>query len=211
MTRSSPIKTEKENKKNQNQKENKNNEIVEEKEMDEWLYNMNSFFRDNDITYNPNQRTRLIVGFVQSGKTSVICGLAVKNVRCFQTTTIIVVRNLNCDQMQLIRNFQEGGRFGRWKVNVVYAGNRDTQVLAHAMENKTPSVIVALANVSQIQRLNQVAGRCENPSFDLILDEADDLGYKKKSTPPYIKTFLKLREKARQTTLITATCFTNYV
>lgn len=186
-------------------------EKIEEKEhIDDYLYRTSPIFRTYpDLsTYNQNKNTKMIVGQVQSGKTRVICGIAVRNV-CYGVSTLIIVRNLTGDYFQLRKKFEDSGEFAKWGFPVIYCGDRDTQLLHMALTGERPAVVIALAHDKQLERVNGVIENACNPvNFDLIIDEADDLAYKKETGKPYIDQLNKLRPIVRQTFLVSATVFT---
>lgn len=85
---------------NNEQKENKDNEENNEELRNRVVADINeicghTFFTDFTKELDiPTSDTKCIVGNVQSGKSAVICGIAVYNAVVLRKTTIVVLRNL---------------------------------------------------------------------------------------------------------------------
>ena len=124
----------KQNKKeNENEKENKKE--YDEKEVDEFLYGVSDMFKQFPglTEFNQNQLVKMIQGKVQSGKSGVIAGIAIRNALVDKISTHIIVRNLTSDYEQLARKFREGGQFAHFGIPVIYCKNPDRQQLDIAL------------------------------------------------------------------------------
>jgi len=194
----------------QKKQENENKkEQVDEKEVMECLYNSSPIFSDYDndlLGYNETKKAKMIYGQVQSGKSTVIAGIAVYNALVEKKSTLIIVRRCDMDYIQLRQKFDEGGIFGHFKLNVISCKVVDTLKLALS----TPTIIIALADQSQINKFNQAYTELATPNeFDLLFDEGDDLAYHTNRNSAKYKMELEvIRPRARQTYLISATILT---
>ena len=184
-------------------------------ELREWLCDMSNFFREEkdifDEIENPSKPMKLIVGKVQSGKTNVICGIAVYNVLACKRTTVIIVRNLTGDYKQLALKFSMGP-FGKWNIPVIFAGDKQqTLEINAAFQNSRPAVIIALANNSEVSALNRVLRHIEGHergyAFDIVVDECDEVAYKTDTTLSFIQEFYTLKDSCEAVYGITATAF----
>jgi len=146
---------------------------------------------------------KLIEGLVQSGKTPVICGLAVFCVQVLQLPVIVLVRNFNVDKEQLIRKFKGNGQFADLLQEdmICDASHRDTRNRSDLFD--TPRLILCLENHTPLRRIVELH---QNQSFCLIVDEADHVAYK--SRPLVSHTwFQQLRARALHFVAVTATVF----
>lgn len=201
------------NKNNQNP-ENENKHKIETELMEQFIFFRKnpSIFKDlNEI--EPESKKKCIVGNIQSGKTSVICGIAIYNAHVNRRTTIVLVQDFIKDFDQLARNFMENGRYGKYQMNVIYVGNsKDNGLdLGYSLSGETPSIVICLNNKTQIARLNKYLEKMESINksycFDAIFDEVDQMAYKKSYNKPVIRELTKLIPRARQFYGITATPF----
>jgi hypothetical protein len=182
----------------------------------------NNFFNNNEeILMNSDRRelVKLIVGNVQSGKTSVICGLSVYNLLFRQKTTIIIVRNLVGDYKQLAAKFGDKGPFsGRnlhleKNIDVLFTGNKKDKInifkIGNALNCSVPGIIIAIANGTEMKTLVDLVQTIgiDNVDFDIIIDECDDLGYKKIMTSSYLRNYTILKDYSSQIFGVTATAF----
>jgi hypothetical protein len=207
---------EKEEKNDYNEKKYEDDETDDETNYDEqeilsFIKKKSDIFEEYPdlVEYSRHKRTKLIEGPVQCGKSNIICGIATYNALVEKKTTIIIVRNLMGDYKQLKSKFVENGSFAQFNIPVIYTrGKVDKQFLKIALTGEKPAIIISLSNATQLKTLNMVLGKIKKFKFDLIVDEADDLAYKKAPGMPYIKEFEVLRPKAKQLFLISATVYT---
>ncbi|MDC3332904.1 cell division protein ZapB [bacterium] len=194
------------------QKENKNNveDDVSEDDVMAYLNQSSPIFTDYEdlLGVQPRKPVKMIRGKVQSGKSDVICGIVAYNALVEKISTVVIVRNLTGDYKQLASKFEEGGSWCQWGIPVIYCCKPDTLTLGNALRGETPSLIIALAHCAQVRSLNSVLSRVNNATFDMIVDEADDLAYKVTTQAPYISQLNRCRPRARQTYLVSATVFT---
>jgi hypothetical protein len=161
-----------------------------------------TIFEDLDVSQNPSKAVKLVAGHVQSGKTAVICGLALYLVQALRMPTVIVVRNYTADYLQLARKFSSGP-FKDSDILVHYA--KDANIRNMFSENY-PALIVCLEHQTQLRKVLQ-AYRTRRVPFCLIADEADAISYKIKTDKERIIQFNILREVASQFIAVTATAF----
>jgi hypothetical protein len=184
----------------------------------------NNFFSHNEEILHIDNRNfvKLVVGHVQSGKSSVICALATYNVLVEKKSSVIIVRNLVGDYKQLRANFevtekvtgeQVRGKFADFEIQILFAGDKkdifNIENIGNALVGTKPCIVIAIANHTELASINQIIQNRgeDNVNFDLIVDECDDLGYKKLMTSRYIQQFNILKNNCTQLVGITATAF----
>jgi hypothetical protein len=170
----------------------------------------------------------LLFGYVQSGKTDALLCTAMYSCLLKCRSAVIIVRDLTGDMRQLVGNISRTfGNESLWTrylmahnsfltgryLNVHYVGDWKTRgvqaqlVDALQPEKQTPHVIIALANKSQLSRLNQwVETLSESSSFDLIIDEVDEITGTE-PTNARENHYYALRERAQNVLGVTATAF----
>ena len=152
---------------------------------------------------NPEKSTKLVAGHVQSGKTAVICGLAIYMVKALGIPTVVVVRNYTADYQQLARKFRSNGNFGDIDLLVHYAKDaRRNQMFS----NDYPALIVCLEHQTQLRKVIE-SYQLRRIPFCLIADEADSVCYKAKIEKERIGLFNSLRDLSSQFIAVTATAF----
>lgn len=160
-----------------------------------------TIFQDLD---NPLKATKLISGHVQSGKSAVICGIAIYMVRVLKKSVVIVLRNYTADYLQLSRKFQDGGEFSGFKVPVHYAKDcRETQIFSETV----PAVTICIEHQTQLKKIADVISDYPRVRFCLIADEADAVCYKKDTNKERITQFNKIKAASSQFVAVTATAF----
>jgi len=159
---------------------------------------------------DPQKRMKAIIGAVQSGKTEVICGLAVYIIKVIRMPVIVVVQEYNAHVEQLLNNFQRGGRFGTDELRVDASCIRDidpSSWVFHQDPYTTPTLTVCLENPAQLKKLVEAIPEEPHPFF-LIADEADAIGYKNpKALPKCYHEFQQIRNRATEFIAVTATAF----
>jgi hypothetical protein len=148
-------------------------------------------------------KTKLIAGHVQSGKSAVICGLAVYLVAVLKKPVVIVVRNYTADYQQLASKFDRNGTFGIFDVIVHYAKTANTNQIFHP---RYPAITICLEHQTQLKKLVE-AHKARPEEFCLIADEADAVCYKDNYDRERIAHFTELSERAQQFIAVTATAF----
>jgi hypothetical protein len=209
-----------ENLQNKEQKTNDSDDEIDTEQYHQLIrklnYKTNNFFIQNeDILLPVDSRNfvKLIVGHVQSGKTSVICALATFNAIINKRSTVVIVRNLVGDYKQLRANFEGDGKFAEFGIEILFAGNKkdkfNVENVGNAIVATKPCIVIAIANHTEVKTLNDIIENrgADNVDFDLVLDECDDLGYKKLMTSKYIQEFTRLKNYSTQLFGITATAF----
>jgi hypothetical protein len=179
----------------------------------------NNFFENNPEILEYSDDVKLIVGNVQSGKTAIICSLCILNILDNRKSTVVILRNLTGDYNQFASKFGDNGPFSgkelhlNENINILFVGNRkdefNIEKIGNALVGITPTIVVAIANNTEIKRLVDIVKfrNPENVDFDIILDECDDLGYKKNMTCQYINTYNEFKNYSTQIFGITATAF----
>jgi hypothetical protein len=190
----------------------------DEKELMVELESISNFFENNPMIFeemkdeNPVDQFKLIVGHVQSGKSDVICGLAVYNILVQKRTTLVIVRNFTGDYQQLASKFQKTEeKFTMFGIDILYGGDKNEMALSDAISGRTAKLIIIIANNTHGRTLNRVLQarkQCKDSiKFDVVIDECDDLAYKKNADAKWISELDDLLPFARQIFGITATAF----
>lgn len=157
---------------------------------------------------NPEKSTRCVVGYVQSGKSEVICLSALYSVLVHRKSVVICVRDLTQDYEQLAMNFNI--RYAEYGVTPVYMGGKLDGEINRAFLLDEPTIFICLFNASQMDKMTKfMRNSIRNPlnMFNLIVDEVDQLAYKnpKEEHKPYISSFKNIRAYAHHYIGITAT------
>jgi hypothetical protein len=136
----------------------------------------------------------LIMGYIQSGKSKVLFGSSLFLARILKRNVIIILRNYTSDADQFLFNFQLGFLEGLREVvesgttedivSVRYTGDLvkrqngilDPSGIQDIMNSGLGSVIVALANQTQLLCLNELLSHVEEPPT-VFIDEVDDTLY----------------------------------
>lgn len=170
-------------------------------------------FKDLDIDESDSEsksesdfsspKTKLIAGHVQSGKSAVICGLAVYMVKVLKKPVVIVVRNYTADYKQLASKFDRNGSFEEFDVLVHYAKDVNSNQIFHP---NYPAITICLEHQTQLRKLIE-SHRNRPEAFCLIADEADAICYKQYDDRERIAQFTELWSRAQQFIAITATAF----
>jgi hypothetical protein len=145
-----------------------------------------------------NTIDKLVAGLIQSGKSNVICGLALYLTRGLGISTVVLLRNYSADYEQLRNKFEM-----EYDILPFYAGDR-TQV--RHMFRGEPKVIICIENEKQMTRLDEEIGKATS-QFVLIADEVDSVCYKADETRQRITIFESLKTKAQQFIGVTATSY----
>jgi hypothetical protein len=164
-----------------------------------WIQSKTNLF-DNKLKYHLDNNTAygLLMGYIQSGKSFAQMAICMYNALVKKQSTIWILRNSVSDKQQAISGIQN--TFGENSANFTYGwryyrvtqgiqdtylkcldnstkGNKNTKRIVDALSpnSDSPSVIVALANPSQLQRLIDRLRSIENPCFNLVIDEFDNI------------------------------------
>ena len=182
-----------------------------------YITDRSDFFKEEKDIFHildtPDDGMNLIVGDVQSGKTAVICGLACYNILVKKESVVIIVRNLVGDYEQLATKFSTGP-FKDANIPIIYTGTKDIKLdLNRALRNVKPSLIIAIANATQLGAVNtsldEIEKDHEESNFSLYVDECDMLAVKKDGDKPYMTQFANLYARCNQVFGITATPMDN--
>ena len=192
--------------KQQIQLEQKNQQKQTKNEVQEFLKQKIAFFRpehnptifDDLESSDLEVSNKLIAGLIQSGKSNVICGLALYLTRGLGLSVVVLLRNYNADYEQLRSKFES-----EYDTIPFYAGDR-TQ-LRHMFKGD-PKVIICIENEKQMIRLDEEINKL-NPSFVLIADEVDSVCYKADETGQRIMAFESIKSKSSQFIGVTATSY----
>jgi hypothetical protein len=195
-----------EQEKQQIQLEHKNRQKQTKNQVQEFLKQKIAFFRPEhnptifeDLeSQNIEMSNKLVAGLIQSGKSNVICGLALYLTRGLGLSVVVLLRNYNADYEQLRNKFEV-----EYDTIPFYAGNR-TQ-LRHMFKGD-PKVIICIENEKQMIRLDEEINKL-NPPFVLIADEVDSVCYKADETGQRIMAFESIKSKSSQFIGVTATSY----
>jgi hypothetical protein len=164
----------------------------------------NSVWQNNDFLDRMNSDEQFnchIHGNVQSGKTHTQIKIAAYNAILKNKTTVMVIRNMVSDKLQLERSIQYmlNNNNGKLKthlydnydiefdsINVLYVGKaRDSNAITQSLQRRNnndemnANIIVCLANTTQINKLTSIINNQNNNGnqchFDLIVDEVDEI------------------------------------
>jgi hypothetical protein len=203
------LKQEKEKAEQEKQKiqlEHKKQQKQTKNQVQEFLKQKIAFFRpehnptifDDLESSNLEMSNKLVAGLIQSGKSNVICGLALYLTRGLGLSVVVLLRNYNADYEQLRSKFE-----AEYDTIPFYAGDR-TQ-LRHMFKGD-PKVIICIENEKQMIRLDEEINR-HNPPFVLIADEVDSVCYKADETGQRIMAFESIKSKSSQFIGVTATSY----
>ena len=91
-------------------------------EIQKYLKNKIAFFSENPHVFldleDPEKSTKLVAGLVQSGKSNVICGLALYINKALKKDVVIIVRDITADYEQLHAKFTRD--FTEYKFTINY-------------------------------------------------------------------------------------------
>ena len=132
----------------------------------------------------------LIYGKCQSGKTRCMQDLIFSHILFNKCSAIIILRNSSGDAAQLQRRCDEYlMECKKWMedkglesegFHVIYANTKSKeQLLLEAIEGKNPSLIIAIANKTQMDRVANAIAKVDNPRYVVAIDEADQVAYGK--------------------------------
>lgn len=166
----------------------------------------------------------LIMGYIQSGKSKVLFGASLFLARILRRNVIVVLRDYTSDADQFLFNFklrfleairEEIGSIETTEdiVPVRYAGDLirprkgsllDPTGIRVAMNEGYGSVIVALANQSQLMSLNEILDTVDEEPPTLFIDEVDDILYSTGGCGDQMK---RLTERSNYVIGVSATVF----
>lgn len=165
----------------------------------------------------------LVYGPCQSGKTTFIQNAGLAHVVFSGCSAITILRNSRGDAKQLegrCKEFVKGHKAYMAKqgmafnkkqsINYLYAGNTsesNLRKIQDALEGKTPSIIVAIANKFQLERLQEKIDKIDQPRYVVTIDEADQVVYGADAVK--FRQILRetILEKAGRVYAVTATTF----
>ncbi len=160
------------------------------------------FFQANPSIYDDLENTekcvKLIAGHVQSGKSAVLCGMAIYIVKVLRQHVVVVLRNSVADYFQLAKKFKRDGEFGLFDVQMLYGGDTTNKA------GNSPCITVCIENETQLKK---IANAFEDVPFTLIVDEADAICYKKDIDKVCITQFNRIKDASSQFIAVTATAF----
>jgi hypothetical protein len=178
--------------------------VKDKKQLQKQLGEKIAFFHPNnnptifEDLENPERTNKLVAGMIQSGKSNVICGLAMYCAQALGVSVIILLRNYTADYEQLRSKLEK-----EYDVIPFYAGDK-TQ-LKHMFRGET-KIMICLENEKQMTRLDAEILRTGS-RFCLIADEVDAVCYKADETRQRITVFESLKSKALQFIGVTATSY----
>jgi len=146
-----------------------------------------------------SHETPLIIGFVQSGKSEIMFAMALFVARILRVNVVVALRNYVGDHQQFEYNFKNvfledlrghlqnlGHDIPGEIISVLSAGNlsrsrsdhslNDPQNIETTLMTENGSVVIALANDSQLGSLQEIVERVDRP-FVMMIDEMDDTAY----------------------------------
>ena len=172
------------------------------------LKNTIPFFVENTTLFedleDPEKSTKLVGGLVQSGKSNVICGLAVYLNVVFNLNVVIVVRDIIADSKQLYRKFtRDFNNYSEKELRV-----RCIKDIKHEKDiflSNEPSIIICIEHQKHLEKIRKNLKK----DYALIADEADSVCYKDPSQKNPIRNpiFNAIKEKADHFIAITATAY----
>jgi hypothetical protein len=162
-------------------------------------------------------QTFLIYGKCQQGKASFLIETMSSHLVYSNCTSVIILRNCKADNKQLKSRFDDfrsqveelTGNKKESSFNYIYTGDKSVanrRAMYNALSGKTPSIIVAIANKTQMNTLTEVINKTRNPRYALAIDEADQVAYGD-PTVDFRKLMSVIIEKAGRTYTTSATNF----
>jgi hypothetical protein len=168
----------------------------------------------------------LLFGDVQAGKSRAMHVIALYNHMC-GLSSLITLRNLDVDANQMIdgianfiNKFLQSceSQFGRTfrDINILRCKKdlmkKNRQEYIDAITGKNPSLLVIMANKSQVGEFVDIVNECgERVNFITLIDEIDSIGYQgdseSVSSQDIYSSLADLNELSTATIGITATCF----
>lgn len=200
-------KAEKERENTRKQKENHLNQY--KLEIQNQLKNTIPFFIENQTIFedleDPEKSTKLVGGLVQSGKSNVICGLAVYLNLVFKLDIIIIVRDIIADSKQLYRKFiRDFNKYSEKPLRVRCV--KEIKYEQDIFIDNVPSIIICIEHQKHLEKIRK---NCLRREYVLIADEADAVCYKDPSQKNPIRNpiFNTIKEHSSQFIGITATAY----
>jgi hypothetical protein len=164
----------------------------------------------------------LIYGPCQSGKSLFIQLVALSHILYNKCSVIVILRNCVGDSKQLrersdqfiishheaIRTHQGVSFDKKRTLNYIYVGDtKDSTKLKSALSGETPSMIIAIANDTQMKRIKTTLDTIKNPKIVVTIDESDQVAYGNDNVA-FRETFHNsILNKASRVYAVTATSF----
>lgn len=167
------------------------------------------FFSENKTIFedleDPEKSTKLVGGLVQSGKSNVICGLAVYLNLVFKLDIVVVVRDIIADSKQLYQKFIRDFKDYFDKPLRV----RSIKDIKHEQDifiDNIPSIIICIEHQKHLEKIRK---NVLKRKYVLIADEADAVCYKDPSQKNPIRNpiFNMIKDHSSQFIGITATAY----
>lgn len=168
-------------------------EIVADLRFKKWLCKRSSLMNImyDDILSN-DRELRFIKGHIQSGKTKALIAYAIGRIHLCKVSSVILVRNYNCDAVQLNSGIMTAYIKYAEKISslfkhpdVCFAGDSrpNNLKLMQSILKHGNGIIICLANSAQIVRVLCQYGSLEKRKpFDLVVDEMDEIQEKGKNS-----------------------------
>ena len=142
-----------------------------------------------------DKRYFLVYGKCQSGKTRFMQDVVFSHVLFNKCAAIVILRNCVGDSRQLQKRCDEYRLiYEKWTkmndpdlkgegLNFVYANTESkAKELQKALSGKKPSLIIVIANSTQMTRVKKAITDTKNPRYVVAIDEADQVAYGEQAT-----------------------------
>jgi hypothetical protein len=207
---------------------------VEESDVIDWLRIQIGVFNDPELHYHLDSGTMygLLYGYVQSGKSKAQAGVCMYNAFVNHQSTLWILRNLKSDVQQAKRNIDsQFGCYSHRQPNqwIHYCvsrniesdkflmtldngktGKKARQAIMNALSRSctNPKVILVMANDKQLSRLCREISEIEDPVFNIVVDEVDEIALSDRNNrPARDHSYMELREYAKNILGVSATNF----
>jgi hypothetical protein len=129
-----------------------------------------------------DNKTFLIYGKTQSGKTALIQCVSLGHCVLTKCTCLVVISNFRDGNLQLhdrtkefVENHMKFTNTRNHGVSYLYTSKATEKELEDAFSGKTNKMVVALANESQLGKIDKCISTLQTPTFACCVDESDDL------------------------------------